>query len=95
MFLLLYNEFNEWAAASIPVSWSAHTCKELVQLMPSVFKTNAITFPAIFLKTFPTLVGLRPEFSCSGVNLHKRRASMVWVSIRCVHRFLTTFADAF
>ena len=37
--------------------------------------------------TCPTPIGLRPGFLSSGIYLHERKASVVWVSIRSVDSF--------
>ena len=86
--------FIEWIAASMPASSSAKTGSVPVDLIRSFFRTETITLPAVLRKNSPTPVGRSRGFQSNSIKRQDKKVSIVWVSIRSVHNFWTTFANA-
>ena len=61
-----------WIAASPPVSYAAHNCKDCGSLMTSFLAICTTSFPAIFRVTSQTWTGLEPGFLCNGISLHAK-----------------------
>ena len=66
-----------WMAASAPVSWPAHTCKDPATYWTSFFATSIITFLAIRQITSPAPIGRISGFLFRGIERFAMKPSRV------------------
>ena len=57
-------------AASDPATWPPHSCSNPAAWSTSFFNRIITAFPAIFLSTSPTPIGLSPGHLSNEINLH-------------------------